>query len=450
MSVSVSVSLPPVNATAHVLAALVLILCAARIVGTVFARLGQPRVVGEMVSGILIGPTLLGGTPAAYPVTGIAGTATHGTGVSGLLYPPESLAFLDLFGVLALALFTFLIGMQVPQALLRGRIARLTAIAVVVVAASIGMGFALAILLDEPGLWRVMALPDGQPVPFTAHALLIGAGVAATALPVVARILQEKGILATPIGAMGIGAAAVVTPLTFLIVSAASASVNGQDVVSSTAIRLALTAALVVVLLGIARPLLTRTLRSFDADEPLDSGLLAILLAGALLTALAAHLIGIHALTGGLLFGAVVPQVPGLAALVLERMQQFVVVVGIPVFLAVSGLQTDLRIVRLEHLAAVALFLAAIAVSKWGVATLMGRAVGLPSGEAGALGALVACGGLVTLAIALTGRQLGLITPSMYAVFALTAIISTSVTGPLLDRFLAVGSRTPGPSPAGG
>ena len=85
-----------------------------------------------------------------------------------------------------------------------------------------------------------------------------------------------------------------------------------------------------------------------------------------------------------------------------------------------------------------------------GVATLMGRAVGLPAGEAGALGALVACGGLVTLAIALTGRQLGLLTPSMYAVFALTAIISTSVTGPLLDRFLAVGSRTPGPSPAGG
>lgn len=428
--------LPPVNVVGYVLAGLVIILVAARLVGAVFVRLGQPRVVGEMISGILVGPTVLGGTLAVDPATATPGaTPDQGSGISGALYPPESLAFLGLFGVIALVLFTFMVGLEVPQHLLRGRIGRVTVIGVGTTAASIGVGWVVAIVLDEPELWRVSTLSGGRPVPLAAHALLISGGIAATALPVVARILQEKKILSTPVGALGMGAAAVVTPLTFLIVAGASASVNGQDVLSSTGVRLALTAALIAVLALVVRPLLGRVLRRFPPGEPLDGSLLAILLSGALLTGLAADLIGIEALTGGLLFGAAVPQVPGLARAVLARMQQFVVVFGIPVFLAVSGLQTDLRILRLEHLGAVALFLSAIAVAKFGIAIAVGRAVGLPPTEAGAVGTLLSCGGLVTLAVAVAGRHIGVVTPSMQAVLALTAILSTLVTGPLLDRF---------------
>jgi Kef-type K+ transport system membrane component KefB len=422
--------LPAVDVVGYVLADLAIILLAARLVGGLFVRLRQPRVVGEMVAGILIGPTLLGGTLA---------TATRpGSGLADALYPAGAFAFLSVLGTLALVLYTFLIGLQVPQHRLRGNVGRVGLVGTAAVAASVGLGFVLATVLDAPGLWRVSALPDGRAVSLTAHALLIASGLAATALPVVARILQEKGLLTTPVGTLGIGATAVITPLTFLVLEASVASLGPDGALVSTAVRLALTGALVAVLVLAVRPLLARLLaRRFRPDEPLDGTLFAVLLAGAFLTALAADRIGIQALTGGLLFGFAVPQVPGLADAVVARLQQIVVMFGIPVFLAVSGLQTDLRVVRPVHLGAIALFVLAIAVAKWGVGTLVGRVAGLPAAASGALGVMAACGGLVTLVVALAAQQLGLITPSMQVVFVTSAIITTLATGPLLDRLIA-------------
>lgn len=433
--------LPLVDVIAYVLADLTVILLAARLAGGVFVRFRQPRVVGEMLAGILIGPTVLGGSVAVGATP--HGPAVGGGGLVEAVYPAQAYAFLALFGVLALVLFMFLIGLEVPQHLLRGRVGRVTLIGVAAVCAAVGLGFALAAVLDAPGLWRVVTLGDGTPVPFAAHALLIGSGLAATALPVIASILQDKNLLVTPVGTLGIGACAVVTPLTFLVVAAASGTVAGSGVSFTIGIRLVLTAALVAVLFGIVRPLLRMLLvRRFRIGGDLDGDLLALLLAGALLSGLVANQIGIQALTGGLLFGAAVPQVSGLAEAVKARMHQFVVVLGIPVFLAVSALQTDLRVLRPEHLGAIALFVLAIAVSKWGVATVVGRAVGLPGREAGSVGVMLACGGLVTLVVALAGRAAGIITPSMQVVFVFGAVISTLVTGPLLDR---LGAR---PEPA--
>ena len=403
-----------------VLADLAIILAAARLVGGLFVRLRQPRVVGEMIAGILIGPTVLGGAVAGGPIPG--------SGLTGTLYPAGSFAFLGLLGSVALVLFTFLVGLEVPQRMLRGQVGRVGVIGVAVVATSVGLGFALARVLDAPVPWRA--------APPVAHALLIGSGLAATALPVVARILQEKGLIATSVGALGIGAAAVVTPLTFVALGAGAASLDGNAVLV-TAVRLALTGLLVAVLLRVVRPLLRLLLaRRHRPGSDLDAGLFAALLVGVFLTALAADRIGIQALSGGLLFGAAVPQVPGLAAAVLARLQQFVVVFGIPVFLAVSGLQTDLRVLRPVHLAATALFVLAVAVGKWGVGTAVGRVLGLPARTAGAVGVLLSCGGLVTLVVALEARRLGLITPSMQVVFVLGAILTTLATGPLLDRVL--------------
>lgn len=251
--------LPAVDVVGYVLADLAIILLAARLVGGLFVRLRQPRIVGEMVSGILVGPTVLGGTLAAGATLGGA-PAVPGTGLTNTLYPAESAAFLNLFGVLALVLFTFLIGLEVPQHLLRGSGGRVTTIGVAAVLASIGLGFVLADMLDAPGLWRVAALPDGTAVPHTAHALLLGSGVTATALPVVARLLQDKNLLATPVGALGVGASAVVTPLTFLVIAAGSAVVAGAGATTETGVRLALTVVLVAVLLLVVRSALDRFL----------------------------------------------------------------------------------------------------------------------------------------------------------------------------------------------
>lgn len=425
--------LPPIDVAAYVFAALAVILLAARLVGRLFVRFGQPRVVGEMIAGILVGPTVLGGTMATAPATVGPAQPAQGTGLSGALYPPEALAFLNVFGLLVLVLFTFLVGLEVPQHLLRGNLRQIGAIGLTVGAASAGLGFVLASALDEPGLWRIAALADGHPVPWTAHAMLLGSGVAATALPVVARILQDRGMVATPVGALGIGAAAVVTPLTFLLIAAGAASVAGHGMPSTTAVRVACTVALVAFLFGVVRPLLARVLRHrFRPGDGLDPGLFAILLVGALLTAMVTNLIGIRAFTGGILFGIAVPQVPALAAAVADRLRQFLVVLGIPVFLAVSGLQTDLRTFRPEHLGAIALLLAAVVVAKFGVAALVGHWTGLALRQAGAIGALLACGGMVTLVVAIAAQQVGLITPAMQSVFVIVAVLTTLATGPLL------------------
>lgn len=361
-----------IDPVAAALADLAIIVVVARLVGTLFVRLRQPRVVGEMVAGILIGPTVLG------------------AGATQLVFPAVSQAFLGLFGTLALVLFTFLVGVEVPQHLLRGRLGRVG---------------------------------------------LIGVAVAATALPVISRILQERGLVATTAGALGLGVAAVVTPLTFVVLGSGAAVRAGTDPFVTTRVQLALVAALVAVLLLVVRPLLAAVLARHFGGADLGGGTLALLLAGALLTAVATDRIGVQALPGGLLFGAAVPQVPGLARAVADRLQPVVVVVGIPVFLAVSGLQTDLRLLRAEHLGAVALFLAAVAVAKCGVGAGVGRLAGLPGRDAAVVGVLLSCGGLVTLVVALAARQLGLITPAMQAVFVVAAIVTTLATGPLLSRF---------------
>lgn len=394
------------------LAALAVVLVAARATGWLAVRLGQPRIVGEMLAGILIGPTVLGAE------------------LADRVYPQATLAVLDGIGGLAVVVFAFLVGLQVRLATLRGRVGGVVTVGLVVVAAAVAAGFALAAVLDAPGLWRA-AGPGGGPVPAGAHALLLGAGVTATALPVVARILQERNQLDTPLGALGIGVSVIVTPATFVVLAAASHAGDGAgDLALGVAVRLGLLLGLGAVLAWVLRP----ALRRWVARDPHPDLLLVALVVGALLAALATDLIGVQGLTGALLFGLAVPASPAVATAVTARLEPVVIVLGLPVLLAVSGLRTDLRPAGPETLAAVGLVLLAVVLAKGGVATVVGRAVGLSRGDAAAVGVLLTCGGLITLVVALAGRQAGLVTPATYAVLAVTAILTTAATGPLLNR----------------
>lgn len=415
---------------AYVLLAVVAVLAAARLVGGVFVRLGQPRVAGEMIAGILVGPTLLGGQVALGP-PGAVGPAGAGHGLADTVYPPQAYAVLSVLGLLALVLFTFLVGLEVPQHALRADRGRILLIGAAVVAAPLGLGVVLAGVLDEPGVWRVAAVPG------TAHALFLGAAVASTALPVIALLLRERGLSTSRVGVVGLGASALTTPLVFLAVAAAVAATPGGDRGPGMPARVVLTGVLVAALFGAARPLMRRVLaHRFHPDRPLDGDVLAMLLVGALLSGLAAEVLGVHALTGGFLFGLAVPAVPGLAAAVVGRMHQFVVVLLIPLFLAVSGLQTDLRSLRWELLGGLAAFLAAIAAGKWLVGSVVARVAGLDWRQSAAVGSLLCCGGLVTLAVGLVGRQQGLVTEAVQAVLAVSAIATTLLAGPALRHFV--------------
>lgn len=416
---------------AYVLADLAIILIAARIVGGLFVKFKQPRVVGEIIAGILIGPTVLGGRLAKGAVTALDAPAVDGSGLTNDLYPLQAFAFLNLIGLLTLVFFMFLVGLEVEQRYLRGREKQILVVALAVLIVPVGLGFLVGAVLDEPGRWKVPGTSS------TTHALFLGGALAVTAFPVMARILQEKRQLGSAMGAVGVGAAAVVTPLMFLVVAGASASAKGQGVSDTIVIKLLLAAGLTAVLFVLVRPALGWIIdRRFKAGEPLDGELFAILLVGAIASGLAADRIGIHSLNGAFLFGAAVPQVAGLGQAVIDRMQQFVVVFMIPIFLAISGLQTDLTVLGTEHIAGLLIFLAAMVAGKWLVGAGAGRAVGLTWREANAIGVLMNCRGLMILVVALVGKQAGVITDPMQAAFVIGAIVTTLMTGPLVDVFL--------------
>jgi Kef-type K+ transport system membrane component KefB len=407
---------------------LALIVAAARLVGGLFVRLNQPRVVGEIVAGLLLGPTLLGGSVASGP-------NEPGSGLVNQLFPFEAFEFLNILATLALVFFMFLIGLEVEQRFFRGRGRQIVVLALALTVIPFLIGFGVAAVLDEPNVWRALTARDGSNVSFVTHALFIGAGLAVTAFPVMARLLQDRHLLSSEVGAVSIGAAAISLPLMFVVIASAFAT-GPHGVPESAAVKLVLALALAAFLIVVVRPAIRWVLdRRYTPGEELDANLFALLLIGAFLSAAAADRIGVHALTGGFLFGAAVPQVPGLAKAIANRLQDLVVIVLIPVLLTVSGLQTDLRAFGLADVGGLLLFLAAMVVAKWGVSAVTGPVVGLSWRESNALGVLVNCRGLEILIVGLVGLQAGVLTEQMMSVFVLGAIVTTLMTGPLFDRF---------------
>src|SRR5258708_14986088 len=179
----------------------------------------QPRVVGEIIAGMLVGPTVLGGHLATAALPGKPGV--DGEGLTNALYPVQAFAFLNLVGQIALVFFMFLVGLELDQRLLKGRLRQILVMSIAVVAVPVAFGFVVGGVLND-ATWR----PAG--IDSTTFSLLMGAGLSVTAFPVMARILQEKGLIATPMGAIGVGAAAVVTLLMVLVIAAASAPAQGS------------------------------------------------------------------------------------------------------------------------------------------------------------------------------------------------------------------------------
>jgi len=202
---------------AFVLLDLALIVALARTVGRVFVKLDQPRVIGEIVAGLLLGPTVLGGSVATAP-------EDPGSGIIAELFPLQAFEFLNLMATVALVLFMFLVGLEVEQRFFHGRGRQIVVLGLAVTVVPFAIGFGVAAILDEPDVWRVLTTRDGEDVPFVTHALFIGAGLAVTAFPVMARILEERHMLSTEMGAVAIDAAAVSLPLMFIMIASAFAT----------------------------------------------------------------------------------------------------------------------------------------------------------------------------------------------------------------------------------
>jgi Kef-type K+ transport system membrane component KefB len=391
----------------HVLLALAVILVAARAVGLVFRRLGQPPVVGEVVAGILLGPSLLGRiSPAAL----------------AFLLPPAVAPFLGIIAQVGIILFMFLVGVELDPGLMRNR----TQATVAISHASITLPFVLGALLALP-LYPRLATRD---VPFTAFALFLGVSMSITAFPVLARILMDRGIQRTRLGVIALTCAAVDDVTAWCLLALVVSLIRAQS--GSALVTVVLTVAYIGLLLAVVRPLVARLVRAVD-QRGVSRGAMAVVLVALLLSALITEAIGIHAIFGAFVLGVIVPHDSRIARQLREQLEGVVVVLLLPAFFAFTGLRTQVGLLRGASgwLLCGGIILVA-SLGKFGGSAAAARLTGLSWHDAAALGVLMNTRGLVELIVLNIGLDLHVLSPTLFAMLVLMAIVTTMATTPLL------------------
>jgi K+:H+ antiporter len=392
------------------LAQIAIILSVARLLGAALRRLGQPQVVGEMLAGIVLGPSLLGWvSPTAY----------------ALLFPIGSVRFVGAVSQLGLMLFMFLVGLELRLEDLRGsgHAAVLTSHASII--APMVLGSALALVV-----YPVAAPPGISFVPF---ALFLGAAMSVTAFPVLARILAERGLRQTRLGALTLAAAAIDDVSAWCILAAVVGLARANTAGTSVLFVLGGAALFVLLMLSVVRPCLAWLAARRRDNGRLSHDTLAAIAIVMLASAWLTQRIGVHALFGAFVAGIVMPKDAKLTAEVTSRFEDLLFVVLLPLFFAATGIRTS--IAQLGDAALWGLFglvmLVAI-VGKIGGSALAARVAGLSWSDAAMLGALMNARGLMGLVILNVGMEIGVMTPALYAMMVLMAIGTTCMTAPLL------------------
>ena len=394
---------------------IVVILSTARGIGWLFRRIHQPQVIGEMVAGILLGPSLLGWLAP---------------GVSAMLFPPASLSLLNALSLIGLIIFMFLVGLEFNPQTLKGK----QHTAVVTSHASIIAPFLLGSVL---ALYLYPKLSDDS-VSFTHFTLFMGTAMSITAFPVLARILTERNLVRTPLGALAISCAAVDD------ISAWSILAGIVLLVRSRGTALPLWLALLLVMVFITTMLfgVRRLLRQFEATYhkhgKITQDMLALILLLILLSAWITERLGLHALIGAFLAGAVMPKAEDFVRALMGKLEYICVVLLLPLFFAFTGLRTSVGLVRGGEMWLYCALICAVAIlGKFGGATLAARASGTPWREAAAVGVLLNTRGLIELVALNIGLDIGVLSPALFAMLVLMALLTTFMTTPLLDWILA-------------
>jgi Kef-type K+ transport system membrane component KefB len=396
----------------HLLLALAAVVTAGKLLGLLFRRFGQPPVIGEVVGGILLGPSLLGAlAPRAYEY----------------LLPTEVAPTLGVVAQIGVLIYMFLIGLELNPELLRNRLNTTVAISHASIVVPFVLGAALALYL----------YPRFSPanVPFTGFALFMALAMSITAFPVLARILSDLGITQTSLGTIALTCAAVddVTAwcLLALVVGIAHAS-------AGTALTIAaLTIAFVAVMFFVVRPVATRAVGRLEQGGPTPSAL-ALTLVGLLLSAWTTEMIGIHAIFGAFLFGAIIPHESRLARTLHQNLESLTLLL-LPAFFAITGMRTEIGLVSGFYEWMVCLLIIGVATAgKFGGAFLAARLTGSEWRDSAALGILMNTRGLMELIVLNVGLELGVISPTLFTMMVLMALATTLATTPILRRLVTV------------
>ena len=399
------------NVILTLLLQIVLILTLSRIMGLIFRYLHQPQVMGEMIAGIMLGPSVLG---AIAPATAAA------------VFPAQSVQLLNILSQLGVIFFLFLVGLELDPKLLRKRGHQAVIISHASIIAPFLLGAGLSLYL-YPRLFN-----DAPKMPFTSVALFMGAAMSITAFPVLARILTERNIHRTKIGAIAITCAAVddVTAWCMLAFVVGIARADGLVPGLKTAL---FAVVYVAIMFAIVRPLLRRLQLYHDRQGRLSPTIVAAILLLVLASAFTTEWIGIHALFGAFLMGAIMPKGSRFVRTIGEKIEDYTVILLLPIFFAYSGLRTQIGLLDNTDLWLDTLLITAVAcLGKFGGSTLAGVACGLPLREASVIGVLMNTRGLMELVILNIGLQEGVITPAVFAMMVIMALVTTALTTPLL------------------
>jgi Kef-type K+ transport system membrane component KefB len=378
------------------------ILVLANAFGALARRLGQPPVIGEIVAGVAVGPTLFHGDVAAA------------------LFPYEIRPFLATLANLGLAFFMFIVGSELEHAIVRDRRMLPASIAIASTALPFGLGAALAFYLAR-------SHDTGSRLGFV---LFLGAAMAVTAFPVLARILSDRDMRHTPVGSLALTSAALSDVLAWSLLAVAVTVSGGTG-----QWRTLLTPLFVAVMFWPVRPLLRWLAARHSATEESSRGLPAAVIVALLLCCVATEWLGIHFIFGAFLLGAVMPRagLDDFRMRVARLLEPVAMVVLLPLFFVVAGLRVDLSRMGLAGLGELALILVVAIVGKVGGAYLAARVHRMPGREAAVLATLMNTRGLTELVILSVGLELGLIDEPVYAAMVVMAVVTTVMAGPILN-----------------
>lgn len=395
---------------ALLLAQIVTIILVARLFGWICMKIKQPTVIGEMIAGIVLGPSLVG---MYFPE------------FSAFLFPKESLGNLQFLSQIGLILFMYIVGMELDLSVLRKKAHD----AVVISHASIIIPFALGIGLSYY-VYQEFA-PDG--VQFTSFALFIAIAMSITAFPVLARIVQERNLQKTKLGTIVITCAAADDITAWCILAAVIAIVKAGSFASSIYV-IIMAIAYVFLMIKIVKPFLKRVGDLQAGKNTISKPMVAIFFLTLILSAYATEVIGIHALFGAFMAGAIMPENAKFRTLFIDKVEDVALVLLLPLFFVFTGLRTQIGLLNDSHLWITAGFIILTAVvGKFAGSALTARFLGINWKESLTIGALMNTRGLMELIVLNIGYDLGVLSPEIFAMMVIMALFTTFMTGPALD-----------------
>ncbi len=393
-----------------VLVQVLIVIGLSRLMGVGCRAIKQPLVIGEIIAGIMLGPSLLGLIAPDF---------------ASALFPAITRPFLEVLAQIGLIFFMFLIGLELNPRYLKGQLDTAILVSHVSILVPFSLGSLLALMLYP--------LVSSNEVPFTAFALFLGSAMSITAFPVLARIITENNLQSTKLGTLALTCAAVDDVTAWCLLALAIAVVRTGNFVGAIP-TIAESLVYIAFMFTVVRWFLEKLATHYKRTGRLTQLALAGIYMGVVVSALITELIGIHLIFGAFLLGAVMPKNAGLVKELAVKTEDFVLIFLLPVFFAYSGLKTQIGLLNSPELWLLCLAVLAVAIAGKYIGTYVAaRVCGINNRDASALGWLMNTRGLTELIVLNIGLKLGVISPLLFTMLVIMALVTTFITSPLLE-----------------